>query len=84
MASEEVVCEGEVWEAQEVVVRDEAGGERLEQDYYEKLGAVGMAKGVSASTVFQGVERGIGCVLHGDDFPRVWVVRRMSTRRWRF
>lgn len=38
-----------------------------EQDYFEELGEFGMGKGVFAPTVFHGVERGIRCVVHGDD-----------------
>lgn len=39
-----------------------------EQDNFKTLGEFGMAKGVSTPTMFHSVERGIQCVVHGDDF----------------
>lgn len=39
-----------------------------EQGNSGTLGEFGMVKGVFAPTVFLGVERGIRCVVHGDDF----------------
>ena len=39
-----------------------------EKDYSDKLSAIGFAKGVAAPTVFYWEERGVRCVVHGDDF----------------
>ena len=39
-----------------------------ERDYSEKLAEIGFAKGIAAPTVFYWEERGVRCVVHGDDF----------------
>ena len=39
-----------------------------EKDYSEKLSEIGFAKGIVAPTVFYWEERGVRCVVHGDDF----------------
>ena len=39
-----------------------------ERDYTEKLVAMGHTKGIAAPTVFYWEEKGVSCVVHGDDF----------------
>jgi len=39
-----------------------------ERDYSEKLVAMGHTKGIAAPTVFFWEEKGVRCVVHGDDF----------------
>jgi len=39
-----------------------------ERDYSDKLTEIGFAKGIAAPTVFYWEERGVRCVVHGDDF----------------
>ena len=38
-----------------------------ERDYSEQLAEIGFAKGIAAPTVFYLEERGVRCVVHGDD-----------------
>ncbi len=39
-----------------------------EADYSDKLGALGMAKGLANSTAFYHPGKEVRCVVHGDDF----------------
>ena len=56
-----------------------------ERDYSDKLAEIGFAKGIAAPTVLYWEERGVRCVVHGDDFTfsgkradLVWIKSKME------
>ena len=56
-----------------------------ERDYSKKLVAIGRTKGIVAPTVFFWEERGVRCVVHGDDFTLTGNARTycLSKVKWR-